>query len=102
MTMYVGIDWSREKHDVMFENEQGAEVVAKVIEHSAQGFAKLDELRSQTGFSAADCIVGIESAHTLLIDFLWSAGYEQVYVVPPGTISANRGRNRQSGARNDR
>ena len=102
MTIYLGIDWSKEKHDVMIQNEQGGEVVAKVIQHNAAGFAELDELRSQLGVSAADCVVGIESAHTLLIDFLWSGGYEQIYVVPPGTVSANRGRNRQSGARNDR
>lgn len=102
MTIYLGIDWSRDKHDVMIHNEQGGEVVAKEVEQSARGFAEVDELRSQTGEKAADCIVGIESAHTLLIDFLWSAGYEQVYVVPPGTVSANRGRNRRSGARNDR
>jgi len=102
MTIYLGNDWSKEKHDVMIQNEQGGEVVAKVIQHNAAGFAELDELRSQLGVSAADCVVGIESAHTLLIDFLWSGGYEQIYVVPPGTVSANRGRNRQSGARNDR
>lgn len=102
MTIYLGIDWSREKHDVMIQNEQGGEVIAKVIGHSAQGFAELDALRRQTGVGAADCVVGIESAHTLLIDFLWSVGYDQIYVVPPRTIAANRGRNRQSGARNDR
>jgi transposase len=100
--MYMGIDWSTEKHDVMIQNEQGGEVLAKVIQHNADGFAELDKVRRQLKVSAADCIVGIESAHTLLIDFLWSAGYEQIYVVPPGTVSANRGRNRQSGARNDR
>ena len=101
MTIYLGIDWSKEKHDVMVQNEQGGEVVTKVIQHNAKGFAEIDELRSRLGVRAADCVVGIESAHTLLIDFLWLNGYEQIYVVPPGMVSANRGRNRQSGARND-
>ena len=37
---------------------------------------------------------------------LWESngvqGYEAIYVLPPGVINANRGRNRQSGAHNDR
>jgi transposase len=45
--------------------------------------------------------VGIETAHTLLIDFLWGHGYHQVFVIPPNVVNSTRGRYRQSGARTD-
>lgn len=102
MTLYIGIDWSQEKHDVSFQNENGGSVATLVIKQGVEGYKQLDEKRRGLGVAAGDCIVGIESAHTLLIDYLWSQGYTQIYVLPPGVIHANRGRHRQSGARNDR
>jgi hypothetical protein len=45
--------------------------------------------------------VGIETAHSLLIDFLWGQGYHQVFVIPPSVVHSSRGRYRQSGARTD-
>ena len=41
MTIYLGIDWSRDKHDVMFQNEEGGEVVAKVVQHNAAGICRI-------------------------------------------------------------
>ena len=80
MTIYMGIDWSREKHDVAILNEQGAVIETRQVKHDAQGFEQLDKMRQQLDVGVGDCIVGIESANTLLIDFLWSRGYEQVYI----------------------
>jgi transposase len=100
--IYIGIDWSQEKHDVSFLNEQGASVLEFVIKQEVAGYKQLDEKRQQFGVAASACVVGIESAHTLLIDYLWGQGYTQIYVLPPGVVAANRGRNRQSGAKNDR
>lgn len=102
MPIYIGIDWSTEKHDVAFVNEKGGTIQTAVIEHSQAGFAKLEALREQLQVEPKKCIVGMETAHSLLIDHLWASGYEAIYVLPPGVINANRGRNRQSGARNDR
>lgn len=102
MTVYMGIDWSQEKHDVSILNEKGASILDLTIKNGEEGYRQLNEKRKQFGVAASECIVGIESAHTLLIDYLWSEGYTQIYVLPPGVIAANRGRNRQSGAKNDR
>lgn len=102
MPIYMGIDWSTQKHDVAFMNEKGGAIETIEIEHSQAGFQKLEASRQQLEVNVDECIVGIETAHTLLIDHLWAAGYPELYVVPPGVINANRGRNRQSGARNDR
>jgi transposase len=102
MTIYMGIDWSREKHDVTVMNEAGGTVLTREIAHSARGFEEIDGIREGVGESCETCIIGIESAHTLLIDYLWARGYPELYVLPPGVIAANRSRNRQSGARDDR
>lgn len=102
MPIYIGIDWSTQKHDIAFVNEKGGTIETFVIEHSEAGFAQLEAKRQQLQVKPEDCIVGMETAHSLLIDYLWTKGYESLYVLPPGVVNANRGRNRQSGARNDR
>lgn len=102
MTLYMGIDWSSKKHDVTFLNEKGGVIQTATIEHSAAGFHELEKLRSQLQVTPEQCVVGMETAHSLLIDHLWSEGYEAIYVLPPGAVQANRGRLRQSGARDDR
>jgi hypothetical protein len=53
------------------------------------------------GLTGDDCWVGLETAHTLLIDFLWEQGYRQVFVIPPGAIKGARRRYRQSNAHTD-
>jgi transposase len=101
MKVYIGIDWSQSKHDVAMMNEAGAVIVQQVIAHSEEGFHKLDHLRGRMGVVPERCVVGLETAHNLLIDFLWSRGYTHVYVVPPNMVKSCRGRYRQSGARSD-
>jgi transposase len=101
MPVYIGIDWSQTKHDVCILNEAGAPIARQVLAHSPEGFQKLDAQRQQLGLAASECQVGIETAHTLLIDFLWGHGYQQVFVIPPNVVKSTRGRYRQSGARND-
>ena len=101
MPVYIGIDWSQTKHDVCILNEAGAPIARQVLAHSPEGFGKLEAQRQQLGLSAGACQVGIETAHNLLIDFLWGHGYQQVFVIPPNVVNATRGRYRQSGARTD-
>ena len=101
MPVYIGIDWSQTKHDVCILNEAGAPIARAVVAHSPAGFQKLDAQRQPLGLAASECLVGIESAHNLLIDFLWGHGYHQVFVIPPNVVNSTRGRYRQSGARTD-
>lgn len=101
MTVYLGIDWSERKHDGCFLNDAGVVVVQLTIPHSPDGFAQLDAQRQALGVAAGACLVGLETAHTLLIDDLWARGYRQVYVIPPSLVSSSRGRYGQSGARTD-
>jgi transposase len=101
MQVYIGIDWSEQKHDVVFMNAAGATIAQFEIPHSAEGFLQFDETRWRMKLGTEECVVGLETAHNLLIDFLWSRGYSKVYVVPPTTVKSNRKRFSSSAARSD-
>lgn len=99
--VYIGIDWSEQKHDVVFQNEAGAELLRRTISHTAAGMEELDRLRQQLGVAPEECVIGLETDHSLLIDFLWGYGYTQIYVLPPNLVKSSQGRRRQSGAKDD-
>jgi transposase len=101
MQVYIGIDWSEEKHAVSFMNEAGAELASLSIAHSLEGFVAFDASRQKLGLAVEDCLIGLETAHNLLIDYLWSQQYSQVYVLPPNQVKSNQGRFRQSQAKDD-
>lgn len=101
MEVYIGIDWSESKHDVMFMNESAAVLALFTIPHSPDGFHKLDATCRELEFRVDDCLIGLETTHNLLIDFLWARGYTQVYVIPPSMTKSQRKRYRQSGAYTD-
>lgn len=101
MSVYMGIDWSVKKHDVAILNESGGVIAQLTIPHQASGFEKLNKTREQVGIEAAACLVGLETAHNLLIDYLWGQGYEQVYVIPPSVVKSSRGRYGSSEVRTD-
>jgi transposase len=101
MQVYIGIDWSEEKHDALFMNGAGASLAHLTFAHTAQGFGELEAIRQALEVSPGECQVGLETAHNLLIDYLWARDYTQVYVVPPNVVKSSRGRYRQSGARSD-
>jgi transposase len=101
MRVYIGIDWSENKHDIVFMNEAGVAIARLTITHTVEGFLELETACAALDVAPADCLVVLETAHNLLIDFLWSRQYSQVYVIPPSVVKANRGRQGQSGARTD-
>jgi len=101
MKVYIGIDWSEKKHDVCWLHENGEVLRTLEIGHTLEGFVALDKARRELSIEAKDCVVGMETAHNLLVDYLWDQGYEQVYVLPPRVVKSLQGRFRQSGARHD-
>jgi len=86
MSIYMGIDWSMKKHDFAVMNEAGKVIAQAVIPHQKSGFRQLDETRDALAVSVDDCLVGLETAHNVLIDYLWGRGYNQVYVIPPTVV----------------
>lgn len=101
MSLYLGIDWSSTKHDLVALNEHGVVQAHLTFPHSPDGFLDLDKAVRQLGAVPADCVVGLETAYNLLIDFLWAHAYTQVYVIPPSVVKSSRGRYGSSGARTD-
>ena len=101
MQVYIGIDWSENKHDILYMNEAGATVKYQEVPHSQKGFIKFDRTREQFNIPPEECVIGIETAHNLLIEFLWAKGYKQIYVLPPSAVNSSRGRFKQTNARTD-
>ena len=65
MSVYIGIDWSAKKHDVVMLNQAGAIITRLTIPHQAAGFQQLDQTRQALAVKACDCFVGLETAHNL-------------------------------------
>lgn len=101
MRVYLGIDWGRYKHDAAFLNEAGAEIAEVTFQHDPEGYRRLIGVFDDLGTAPSQGVVGLETAHNLLVDFLWDRGFEQVYVVAPRVVKSSRNRYRQSGARTD-
>jgi transposase len=101
MQVYIGIDWSEDKHDVVIMNQAGVDVARLTIPHSLDGFVQLEAACRKLGLMPDECTLGLETAHNLIIEYLWSQEYQQVYVIPPSVVKSNRNRFRQSGARDD-
>ena len=90
MSVYTGIDWSENKHDVVIINKAAVPLARFTIPHSPDGFDKFDRTCRRLGFSPQDCLIALETAHNLLIDFLWARGYSQLFVVPPRVTKSRR------------
>jgi len=101
MQVYLGIDCSQHSYEASFVNQAGAVLARLAIPSSPEGFLHLDAARDKLGIPPSDCLVALESAHNLLVDFLWDHGYSQVYVIAPHVIKSCRDRYRHSGARTD-
>lgn len=102
MKFTIGIDWSSKKHDVQLLDENGEKKLFKTIEHTPKGFAEIEKMREAMSATHDEVNIGLETAHTLLIDHLWACGYENIYVIPPNVVKKTRSRHNQSGARDDR
>ena len=101
MKVYIGIDWSENKHEICFMHETGEVLLVREIPHTIAGFQQLDQARQSLGVGRQEVIIGLETAHNLLVDYLWDQGYEQIYVLPPSAVKSAQKRYRQSGAKDD-
>jgi transposase len=101
MQVYIGIDWSECKHDIVFMNEAGGVVTRYAIDHNEVGFWQIEQTRQQLDLDPNDCLVGIETERNLLVEFFWQQGYERIYIIPPTVTKSSRGRHRSSRARTD-
>ena len=61
MKVYIGIDWSKEKHDAIFMNVAGQAIQYCQFAHTQTGFLELEAARQKLGLAPSECIVGIET-----------------------------------------
>ena len=102
MCVYIGIDWSQDKHDVVIVREDGHRLLQFVMPHQQNDFAKLHQQCQKHGLQPSACHIAIETSFNLLVDYLWAYGFDHVYVIPPSVVKASRSRYTSSGARNDK
>ena len=100
MKLLIGIDWSKDHHHVCFLAPNGSQQASFEMPHTVKGFAHLDGERAKFGVSAKECLVALETAHNLVVDYLWSRQYI-VYVIAPTVVKGSRGRYGASGAYTD-
>jgi transposase len=97
---YFGIDWSEDEHALCIRNEAGAQVSQITLPHSPAGFAQVEAERRKLGVPASACLVAIETAYNLVVDYLLEHEYP-VYIIPPQATDSYRNRQRLSGAHDD-
>lgn len=101
MKVYIGIDWSENKHDICLTHESGEVLRVLQIKHTIAGFRELDQARQSLGVEVQEVLIGLETAHNMLVDYLWDQGYPQIYILPPNAVKSAQKRFRQSGAKDD-
>jgi transposase len=99
--LLIGIDQSPKKHDVCIIDEEGGQLVRGEVTNTRQGFEWIHEQCQRLDVAPRDCWVALESAYSLLVDFLLDERY-QVCVVPGRAVNRYRDRHRQSGSSSDR
>jgi transposase len=97
---YFGIDWSQAHHNLCILNEAGARVSRVEFAHSLSGFERIETERCKLGIAASECLVAIETAYNLVVDFLLEHNYV-IYIIPPQATDGYRNRQRSSGAHDD-
>jgi transposase len=93
--LFIGIDQSKKKYDVHIMNESSQSLAVLTIKHNAEGFRRLHEQCGQFQEPVSACLVAIESAYSMLVDYLLDRGYP-VYVIPGKAVNRYRDRHRQS------
>jgi transposase len=95
-----GIDWSEDHHNLCIRNDKGAIVSQIEFKHTLEGFQRFDDERRKLGVPASECLVAIETAYNLLVDFLLDRSYV-VYLVPPQATRGYRNHRSSTGAHTD-
>jgi transposase len=100
MKLYAGLDWASAEHAVCVIDERGQVVERLIVEHTAEGLAKLIEALQRLSVGHPIPAVAIERPSGLVVDTLVAAG---VPIVPihPNVVKASRPRYGSAGAKSD-
>ena len=65
MKVYIGIDWSENRHDLCFMHASGEVLLTLQIQHTIAGFREMDQARQSLGVEKQEVTIGLETAHNL-------------------------------------
>lgn len=98
--IFVGDDWSVEKHDVWVMDNDGHRLASDSFPTGVEGVTALHELISEFVSDPSEVVVGTETDRGLWVAALVAAGY-QVFGINPKSMTRYRDRHRVSGAKSD-
>jgi transposase len=102
MTVYCGIDWAEEHHDVALVDDAGTVLAQLRISDDAAGYQQFVELLAEAGDTAEQRIpVAIETSRGLLVSCLRATG-RRVYAINPVAVARYRDRYSVSRKKSDR
>ncbi|MET9881519.1 IS110 family transposase [Actinacidiphila glaucinigra] len=101
MSVFCGIDWASDHHDVVVVDDTGSLLSRARITDDAEGLAQLMTILAEHGDSAETPIpVAIETSRGLLVSCLRAAG-RPVYAINPMAAARYRDRHAVSGKKSD-
>lgn len=102
MTVFCGIDWSEQHHDVAIVDAEGKPVARARISDGSAGFGHLLEMLAAAGDGPDNRIpVAIETSRGLLVSCLRATG-RAVFAINPMAVSRYRDRHTVSRKKSDR
>lgn len=97
MGAYGGVDWAKDEHAVLVEDERGEPLAERVFAHDEEGISALCRLLLDHGVAR----VAVERPDGLLVERLLDAGL-CVLALHPNQVKAARARFRAQGGKSDR
>jgi transposase len=102
VTLFAGLDWARQKHDLVAVDGRGAIRVELTIAETAEGWAALRQaLAAEVGADLSLVAVAVETNNGPAVERLLDLGC-RVYPLNPKAAGRYRERKAPSGSRNDR
>ena len=99
-SVFVGLDWAEDHHDVFVEDDTGKRLGGGRLPEGVEGVARFHEVVAGHVEDPADVVVATETDRGLFIGALVAAGYT-VLAVNPMSTSRYRERHSTSGAKSD-
>jgi hypothetical protein len=88
-SLFIGIDWADEDHDVFITNEIGTSLDAFAIDDSILGLHQFNSTVSSYEVEPNDVHIAIETPHGLIVNALIRQGYN-VYPINPKAVRNER------------
>jgi transposase len=100
-SLFVGIDWATESHQVLIQDDQGKVLGERQVRHSAAGLAELCDWLLSFGRPVSEVHVGIETPHGAVVETLLERSFP-VFSINPKQLDRFRDRFSMAGAKDDR